>query len=140
MKRTVYVYGLLCPYEEKIRYVGLSEEPVARLRVHVKDTRSPRKDGALSAKQRWLQELKEADEEPTLVILEEIHYERPEGVWHNRKLPGASPHLEAEERWIERLRAEGHPLTNRYQAWIEGRGNDHEELQQAIERGKQLFG
>ena len=106
----------------------------------MKDTRSPRKDGTLSAKQKWLQGLKEAGQEPALVILEEVRFDQPEGVWHNRKLPGASPHLEAEERWVERLRAEGHPLTNRYQAWIEDRESDHEKLQQAIERGKQLFG
>lgn len=135
-----YIYGLLCPIETKIRYVGQSVQPVERYRQHLASPRGVmkghsdwREKGYLSnPKEAWLGELLDRDLEPELVILEILDYgdDAPQG--KERK----PPHL-AEQAWVRQLLNEGHPLTN-IRDCKERR--DAEILEEAIELGREMFG
>jgi hypothetical protein len=95
-----YIYGLRCPIDNKIRYVGKADDPDRRYGTHV----TLRELGAgphaaLSPKQAWIKTLQDKGLRPDMVVLEKVGAET--AVWRA-----------AERRWIEHLLAEGHPLTN----------------------------
>lgn len=143
MSETTYIYGLLCPLDGKIHYVGKSNDPVLRLRSHMNEMgqwqrwvaeygdRYANGKRVHNAKLLWLDRLDQRSLRPKLVILEEAPKE---------ELPcGRIPHS-AELRWIERLAAEGHPLTNEEKRLKDRKNDDDESLREALELGRQMFG
>lgn len=89
--KPVYIYALLDPRTEEVRYIGKSERPVERLGNHMNERSNCHRS-------HWLQSLKRDGLKPHMVILERI-----QGDW---------PWQEAERFWINRGRALGWPLTN----------------------------
>lgn len=85
-----YIYALLDPRTERVRYVGKSENLTRRLREHLADT-SP------CHRVHWLRQLSELNLLPTLVVLEQCS----ELNWQLR-----------ERDWIAFYRSIGEPLTN----------------------------
>src|SRR5215218_5074386 len=102
MAAETYIYGLRCPIEDKIRYVGKADDPEKRY-----GTPAPRSRRDLGAgphampspKQAWIKKLRDKGLRPDMVILEEVSTET--ATWRA-----------AERRWIAHLLTEGHPLTN----------------------------
>lgn len=61
--KSVYIYGLASPVDDRIRYIGMTVDPVQRLKEHRQAN-----DG--SKKARWISKLRDQDIEPYLTILE----------------------------------------------------------------------
>lgn len=66
---TVYIYGLFCPIENTVRYVGKSNKPENRFRAHLSAARRSSYEHHTS---RWIRKLLSQGRRPTLVILEEV--------------------------------------------------------------------
>lgn len=90
MTEQTHIYGLLCPLENKIRYVGKSDNPSTRLRQHLKAEDR-------TAKAAWITGLRGRGLKPKLVILQTVAVDG----WR-----------EAERWWIDNLRVRGLSLTN----------------------------
>ena len=86
-----YIYGLVDPESQQIRYIGKSIRPLQRLKDHMNEVSNCHRS-------HWLQNLKARGLIPQLVILEEIR-----GEW---------PWQEAERYWIARAKALGWQLVN----------------------------
>lgn len=92
-RKTYRVYALIDPHTRRAHYVGQTAAMLGiRLDGHL------RKPGA-TAKGDWIRALREQERDPQIVLLEEFEGYRRDA-------------YERETRWITRLRAEGHPLTN----------------------------
>lgn len=89
--RAKYIYGLIDPESQQIRYIGKSIRPRERLRDHMNEISNCHRS-------HWLRRLRARGQMPELVILEEIR-----GEW---------PWQEAERYWIARAKALGWPLVN----------------------------
>ena len=89
--RAKYIYGLIDPDSQQIRYIGKSIRPLQRLQNHMNERSNCHRS-------HWLQNLKARGLMPELVILEEIR-----GEW---------PWQEAERYWIARAKSLGWPLVN----------------------------
>lgn len=63
---TVYIYGLVCPLENKIMYVGKSYDVKLRFRQHILLA----KNGESSVKAHWIRELIDNGLMPTVTIIE----------------------------------------------------------------------
>jgi len=87
----VYIYGLVDPETNDIRYVGKTTKLRARVCGHLNDK-------SRCHRASWIQGLKAKGLEPRVVVLEEI-----EGAW---------PWQEAERYWIAHAKRQGWPLTN----------------------------
>lgn len=87
----VYIYGLVDPRTQLIRYIGKSIRPLQRLANHLNDS-------GKCHRTHWLNELKKLGLKPEIVYLERI-----EGGW---------PWQESEKFWIAYGRKHGWPLTN----------------------------
>lgn len=87
-----YIYGLIDPRTEEIRYIGKSVRPHERTRNHINEPPSN------CHRSHWLQQLKRASVEPVLVLLE--HYS------------GGVSWQRVERWWIAFGRSQGWPLTN----------------------------
>ena len=74
-KRKAYIYGLVCPISNRIRYVGKSVNPYERLKTHLNDARNSK----LSKKAQWINDLSKSNEKPSIVILAEVYDENSEG-------------------------------------------------------------
>jgi hypothetical protein len=90
-----YIYALLCPLTESIRYIGKSQNPKKRLHGHIGEAVRSRYNHHTA---RWLRKISALDLVPEIVFLEEV---AADARWQ-----------EAERRWIAYGRAEGWPLTN----------------------------
>lgn len=66
---TVFIYGLECPVERVIRYVGKSTKPEARLRAHISSAQRGVYEHHTA---RWIRRLLEVGLRPALVILHEV--------------------------------------------------------------------
>lgn len=88
-----HIYGLRDPASDQIGYVGQTINPGARQAQHFKERVLPAKH----VRDQWLQQLRAAGRDPEFVILEVVPSQEANA---------------AERRWISRLEAEGHPLTN----------------------------
>lgn len=90
-----FIYGLICPLEDVVRYIGKSVEPEKRFIAHV---------GAALRKEynhhtaRWIRKLDEQGLRPKLVVLQTV-------------LPGQD-WRQVERQWIENAKASGWPITN----------------------------
>lgn len=89
--KPIYIYGLVDPETQEVRYIGKSIRPFERLQNHMNDK-------SKCHRANWLQGLKRKGMQPELVIFEMIQ--------------GARPWQEAERYWIARANALGWPLTN----------------------------
>ncbi len=88
------IYALVDPREpNKYRYVGKTENMVARMYSHLVDSR---KDWKKYHRANWIRKLLSVGIKPEFVVLETVGQEWPE----------------RERHWISRLRSEGHDLTN----------------------------
>jgi hypothetical protein len=130
VERMTYIYGLLCPLEDKVRYVGQSVRPLTRCKQHV--DRAAMYTDRQNAKDHWLCSLQEQGLEPALVILEKVEG-RKGSLTRDPKV--ANRIDEAERRWIKRLGSSGHPLTN-----VQRTSADKQALADTTERGRKLAG
>jgi len=88
-----FIYALCEPDTEHVRYVGKSNNPVLRLRRHIKNA----KDGHQFHCPNWIRSVLRLGLKPTLKVLEECTVEN----WKEREV-----------FWIEHFRNEGFDLTN----------------------------
>jgi hypothetical protein len=92
LNKTTFIYALTCPNTGEVRYIGKSDNPQKRYRIHVHNYFN--KD---SYKARWIRSLQRDNTKPGLMILEEVM---------------VSEWIEAEKRWIAHYRSIGAKLTN----------------------------
>lgn len=86
-----YIYGLIDPETNEMRYVGKSNNPKVRYQSHLTDKKSnPHKTS-------WIKSLSNRGLKPKLVILEETTQDK----WEER-----------ERYWIKHYQDEGAPLVN----------------------------
>lgn len=85
MTETVFIYGLIDPRSNLLRYVGKSNHPERRTAEHIRDAKS----GLTFALHNWIRQLLEKQLSPVLTILEETTNEN----WPD-----------AERHWIEHYR------------------------------------
>jgi hypothetical protein len=88
---TIYIYALVDPFTDKIRYIGKSIQPKQRLANHCNDS-------SVTYRTNWIQSVIKKGKRPKLKILE--------------KLPDSANWQEKETEWIARGRKLGWPLTN----------------------------
>ncbi len=89
----MYIYGLVCPVQNKVMYVGKSVNANTRLRQHISEARRI----CLTRKDEWLRELCELNLEPSMMILEECTDEESN---------------QREHYWISHYRLENAELKN----------------------------
>lgn len=90
--QTTFIYALIDPRDNAIRYIGKANDPQHRFQVHI---RSCEKEA--THKGRWIKGLKLLNLAPLLKIVEEIPFDR----WKER-----------EAYWIQYYHSQGAPLTN----------------------------
>jgi hypothetical protein len=94
-----WIYGLIDPRNEEVRYVGMTTNPAIRCVSHLCDgKRVSRKRCARDEKSIWIGELVSAGMEPRFAILQEI--------------PAGNRWRSCESNWTILLLMEGHRLTN----------------------------
>lgn len=92
---TTYIYGLYCPIDETIRYVGKSDDPVNRLTAHISAARGKYYKHHTC---RWLSKILKAGFYPRLVFLQEVD---DSDCWKT-----------AERNWISNAPSLGWKITN----------------------------
>lgn len=97
-----FIYGLIDPRSESIRYVGKSANPAHRLSVHL-----DYKNSRTSMKSKWIHDLAMLGMQPSLVILEDVESGESDS---------------AEKKWITYYLEQGSDLVNSNKG---GRGYDH---------------
>lgn len=88
--KTTYIYALVDPRDNAVRYIGKANNPRRRLREHINRPED-------SHKGRWINIILGLNIKPSMIILEEVSYEN----WQVREI-----------YWIEFYRSQGHNLTN----------------------------
>jgi len=96
-KDTTFIYALIDPISQDVRYVGKSDDPWNRLHIGNKIHIAHLKDASHTHKAHWIQSLKRKNLVPILVILEQCKKD----VWQER-----------EKDWIVFYRKLGYKLTN----------------------------
>ncbi len=87
---TTFIYALIDPNTQQIRYVGKSDNPRRRMQDHMDDKRKTHRAS-------WLKSLRDKGQKPILMILEEVLFD----IWQER-----------ERYWIAYYREQGIDLTN----------------------------
>ena len=67
-KNKFYVYALICPIDNQIRYIGATINPSIRFKQHLKDTYNIRK-------KEWIDNLSASNELPEMIILDSFNEE-----------------------------------------------------------------
>lgn len=127
-----YVYGLLDPRTQQIRYCGKSKNLIERYRTHLNCWGSKFLDYPTEREKiEWIRDLRSAGLKPKLVILEEV-----------KDGAGIDGSFMAERRWQHRLLAEGHPLINRVNGADPLMGEEPGKclIQEALKLGQEMFG
>lgn len=62
-----FIYGLVCPIENGVRYIGKANNPKVRLRKHINDAKNPQ-----NYNQRWIASLLRQGLRPFVIILCEV--------------------------------------------------------------------
>lgn len=88
-----FIYGLIDPRTNELRYVGKSVRPIERLATHIREARS----GSILHSRRWIDGLTAVNLRPELLILEEVDGDANE----------------CERFWIASMKLAGCSLTNR---------------------------
>jgi hypothetical protein len=88
--KTAFIYVLIDPRDDAVRYVGKANDPKVRLDRHLRDKRD-------THKQRWINVLKSLELKPIMQVIEEVPYD----LWAEREC-----------YWIEYYRSQGCNLTN----------------------------
>lgn len=101
MSATTFIYGLIDPRTDELRWVGKSDDPQRRMLQHM-----ARHTGT-APRIAWFRELRDRGIDPRVVILEEV---------------ATSDWQDAERRWIDDMRDDGHQLLN---AIAGGTGGSH---------------
>ena len=78
----MFIYALVCPITEVIRYVGKSNNPKRRVRNHIRELKLVEKTGQYNHRQSWLKSLKDNGLNPVLVVLESVTEEN----WQEREM------------------------------------------------------
>lgn len=94
-EKPVFIYCLWCPVKRRIRYIGKSNQPEARLYLHILSAKQKYHDHHTS---RWIRKLRECGKEPKLRILFKVD---DGGDWRS-----------LERSIIARALAKNWPLTN----------------------------
>ena len=102
----IYIYGLICPEKQCVRYVGKSINPSARLKVHT--SRAEYDNKRKLHRRNWIKSLALKGLIPTLTILEITD----SNSWEVREI-----------YWISKLRKDGHALTNMAKGGAGGSGH-----------------
>ena len=68
-QRKAYIYGLVCPVSNRVRYIGKSVNPYGRLKTHINDAKH---SNLTDKKGKWIKKLLSSNERPSLVILAEV--------------------------------------------------------------------
>jgi DNA-binding XRE family transcriptional regulator len=87
-----YIYALIDPRNDAVRYVGCAGDISKRLQEHM------RSKNLAAPKYQWLAELKQSGLSPKMEVLETVE--------------GYSPTFTREEYWVKKLVRSGEPLTN----------------------------
>lgn len=66
-----YIYGLTCPVEKTIKYVGQSKNPETRYKQHLRDAEKK----SNTEKQKWIRGLNDKKIKPGIIILEKTEDE-----------------------------------------------------------------
>jgi hypothetical protein len=90
---TTFIYALLDPDTDEVRYIGKADNPNKRLRRHLGFF-----EPTATYKQNWLKSLISKQQQPSIKILEEVDKED----WQD-----------AERKWIKHYREQGARLTNK---------------------------
>jgi len=85
-----YIYALVDPNTDEVRYIGKSDDPKRRLQEHYYT--------CFAAKGHWLSQLKQQDKEPTIKILERV---QDSELWPEREI-----------YWFRYAKEHGWDLTN----------------------------
>lgn len=88
--KITFIYALLEPDTNDVRYIGKSDNPKRRFQNHLTDKRKNHRTS-------WIKSLKNKGQEPLLIILEEVAFE----IWQIR-----------ERHWISFYREKGADLVN----------------------------
>lgn len=67
-----YIYGLVCPDINEVRYIGLSKDPDKRLIYHMTAQEKDR----CPEKNKWIRNLKRRKLKPTVVIIDRVNLDR----------------------------------------------------------------
>ena len=89
-KERTFIYALVDELEQKVRYIGKSDNPEQRLLDHLRDPNNP-------AKWAWIHSLEAQNRKPKLLILEEV---------------AGAVQFKRERYWISYYMERGHILTN----------------------------
>lgn len=73
---TTFIYGLVDPRTEEIKYIGKSNKPSKRLREHISESKN--KNGCGTKKENWIYKLYKLNLEPHIKILDEVKLEEYE--------------------------------------------------------------
>jgi len=65
-----YIYVLICPIDEQLKYIGKANSPERRVKDHLTDFRGCEYDKAL-----WIRKLKAQKLKPELLIISEVEME-----------------------------------------------------------------
>ena len=88
----IFIYGLVCPISEEIRYIGKTDNPKRRLRSHISDAARGVYNHHAA---RWIRKLYNAGMSPKMVILHEVG---PEENWQDAERQAIQIAVEAGAR------------------------------------------
>ena len=90
--KTTFIYGLIDPNTNIIRYIGKSDKPKTRLSNHIQTSKKSK-----THKSNWINSLIKEKKKPIITILEEVNIEN----WEER-----------EKFWIKKYKDDGYDVTN----------------------------